>query len=420
MSSSGLRVDQLAGFRVGVTSDRRADDLISALERRGAQVFHAPALRIAPHDQDQPLVAETRRLIAARPDVVMITTGYGMRRWFEVADANGLGAELTAVLDDATILARGPKAVGAVRAAGLEDARASEHVTTASMVDDLIERGLVDRRVAIQLHGYTDEVQLDRLRGVSASVLTVTPYRWVRPTTADRLPRLIEALCSRQLDAVTFTSAPGAEATLAAAAELGRLDELVDALQTDVVAAAVGPITAAPLREAGVPALTPDRYRLGALIRLVCDTLSSERVQRLRCGELEIEVRGRAVTRRRPQGGAGSERAVPVQGPRRQPDGGLPVRTPALSARARRRPRAGGCDEPVAPGAERTGSDLDRGQAWLSSERVPELRLSPQNWSIPVALWWHHLGCRHGPQQRLGDAAGDGSRSARPLPEPCP
>ncbi len=296
MISGGLRVDQLAGFRVGVTSDRRADDLISALERRGAQVFHAPALRIAPHDQDQSLVAETRRLIAARPDVVMITTGYGMRRWFEVADANGLGAELTAVLDDATILARGPKAVGAVRAAGLEDARASEHVTTASMVDDLIERGLVDRRVAIQLHGYTDEAQLDRLRGVSATVLTVTPYRWVRPTTADRLPRLIEALCSRHLDAVTFTSAPGAEATLAAAAELGRLDKLVDALQTDVVAAAVGPITAAPLREAGVPALTPDRYRLGALIRLVCDTLSSERVQRLRCGELEIEVRGRAVT----------------------------------------------------------------------------------------------------------------------------
>ena len=91
MSNGGLRVDQLAGFRVGVTSDRRADDLISALERRGATVFHAPALRIAPHDQDLPLIVETRRLIAARPDVVMITTGYGMRRWFEVADATASG-----------------------------------------------------------------------------------------------------------------------------------------------------------------------------------------------------------------------------------------------------------------------------------------------------------------------------------------
>ena len=100
------------------------------------------------------------------------------------------------------------------------------------MVDDLIDGGLLGRRVAIQVHGYTDEVQLSRLREVSASVLTVTPYRWVRPAAADRLPRLIDAVCSRQLDAVTFTSAPGAEATLAAAEESGRLADLVDALQT--------------------------------------------------------------------------------------------------------------------------------------------------------------------------------------------
>ncbi len=296
MSNGGLKIDQLAGFRVGVTSDRRSDDLISALERRGAQVLHAPALRIAPNDQDGALIVETRALIAARPDVVMITTGYGMRRWLEVADAVGLGAELTAVLDQATILARGPKAVGAVRAAGLEDVQAGDHVTTASMVDDLIEEGLLGRRVAIQVHGYTDEVQLSRLREVSESVLTVTPYRWVSPGAANRLPKLIDAVCSRQLDAITFTSAPGAEATLAAAEESGRLPALVDALQSDVIAAAVGPLTAVPLLNAGITPLTPERHRLGALIRLVCDTLSSQRIQRLRRGDVEIEIRGRAVT----------------------------------------------------------------------------------------------------------------------------
>src|SRR4051812_43673801 len=122
---ASLRVDQLKGFRIGVTSDRRADDLIAALERRGAQVLHAPALRIARNDQDGPLVVQTRDVIAARPEVVLITTGYGMRGWFEVADGAGRGSELPAVLEAATILARGPKAVGAVRAAGLEDAHTS-------------------------------------------------------------------------------------------------------------------------------------------------------------------------------------------------------------------------------------------------------------------------------------------------------
>ena len=116
----------------------------------------------------------------------------------------------------------------------------------------------------------------------------------MQPAAHDRLPKLIEATCARQLDALTFTSAPGAEATLGVARELGRLGEFVDAL-TDVLAAAVGPVTAAPLRDAGAVVRTPDRYRLGALIRLVTEDLVQHRVLRLRSGGTPLELRGRAV-----------------------------------------------------------------------------------------------------------------------------
>jgi uroporphyrinogen-III synthase len=259
-------VEALRGFRIGVTSDRRSADLIAALERRGAQVLHAPALTIAPNDEDGALVGETRELIAARPEVVLVTTGYGMRRWFEVADAAGLGAELTAALESARIFARGPKAHGAVRAAGLLDAQTTELDTTASLVDAVIAEGLLDTTVAIQLHGFTDEVQLRRLREVSRTVLTVTPYRWLRPSTPERLGRLIRAATQHQLDAVTFTSAP------------------------------VGPVTAEPLRSAGIEVAVPDRYRLGALIRLVTDELSAHHVRRFRTSDLLVEMRGRNVS----------------------------------------------------------------------------------------------------------------------------
>lgn len=289
------QVEPLTGFRIGVTSDRRSADLITALERRGAQVLHAPALKIAPNGQDTALVQETRALIDARPEVVLITTGYGMRRWLEVADAAGLGAELTEALERAHILARGPKAVGAVRAAGLAEAGVGADETTASLVDELENAGLPDRRVAIQLHGYTDQAQLTRLRDLSSDLLTVTPYRWMQPADHDRLPGLIAATCARQLDALTFTSAPGAEATLAAAGDLGRLDELVDALSGSVLAAAVGPVTAGPLLDAGASVAIPDRHRLGALIRLLTEELAEHRVHRLRSGATALELRGRAV-----------------------------------------------------------------------------------------------------------------------------
>ena len=291
----GPAAEVLRGFRVGVTADRRADDLIAALERRGAQVLHAPAVTVAPNEQDGALVIDTREVIMARPDVMLVTTGYGMRRWFEVADAAGLGAELTAVLEQARIFARGPKAHGAVRAAGLLDAEVSEMETTASLVDAMIAAGLTGRSVAIQLHGFTDDIQLARLREVSTSVLTVTPYRWARPSARERLPRLIRAACLRQLDAVTFTSAPAAKAVLDTAEDLGLRADLVRAMTEHVAPVAVGPVTAGPLAVAGIPVVVPERYRLGALIRLVTEELVERHVRRFRSGGTAIEVRGRCV-----------------------------------------------------------------------------------------------------------------------------
>jgi uroporphyrinogen-III synthase len=288
--------DVLRGFRIGVTSDRRSADLIAALERRGAQVLHAPALVLAPNNQDETLISETHNLIAARPDVVLITTGYGMRRWLEVADTAGLGAELTAVLDAARIFARGPKAQGAVRAAGLLDAETSDLHTTASLVDAMVAAGLSGRRVAVQLHGYTDEAALLRLAGISDSVMTVTPYRWARPSPQDRLLRLIRAACQRQIQALTFTSAPAAAATLDAAGAFGVRREFLKALSDYVTSAAVGPVTAEPLREAGIEPVVPDRYRLGALVRLVSDELTQRHIQRFRSNEVIIELRGHQVT----------------------------------------------------------------------------------------------------------------------------
>lgn len=38
--------DELAGFTIGVTADRRRDELAALLQRRGARVVLAPALRI--------------------------------------------------------------------------------------------------------------------------------------------------------------------------------------------------------------------------------------------------------------------------------------------------------------------------------------------------------------------------------------
>jgi uroporphyrinogen-III synthase len=292
----GFRPDQLEGFRIGVTSDRRSEDLIDALERRGATVLHAPTLRIAHSEHDEPLIEDTRALIDAAPDVLLATTSYGIRRWFEVADSAGLGQELTDALAGTDILVRGPKARGAIRAAGLDDVGMSDEETTASLVDKALAEYPGATAVAVQLHGQTDERQLSRLREAGVRVLTVAPYRWVSPDAADeRVARLLDAIVARQLDAVTFTSAPAVHALFGAAEALGRIEPLLDAMRTDVLSAAVGPVTAAPLEAAGIQPIQPQRYRMGALIRLVCEYLEQNRVLRVETRHGEVALRGACV-----------------------------------------------------------------------------------------------------------------------------
>lgn len=292
----GFRANQLEGFRIGVTSDRRSADLIDALERRGATVFHAPALKIVNATADDPVIDDTKLIISARPDVLLATTAYGIRRWFEVADAAGLGSELTDALSATQIFVRGPKARGGIRAAGLDDVGMSAEETSASLVDKVLAELPANLTVAVQVHGYQDERQLDRLRAVHGQVLTVAPYRWATPDDADtRVRRLIEAVCARQLDCITFTSAPAVDALFAAADALGRSDEFLAALRESVVAAAVGPVTAAPLIAAGVTPIQPERFRMGALIRLVCEHLEGSRVERLETRNGTVLLRGTIV-----------------------------------------------------------------------------------------------------------------------------
>jgi uroporphyrinogen-III synthase len=172
----------------------------------------------------------------------------------------------------------------------------SNQDTTAALVDHVLADGVAGRTIAVQLHGFIDEQQLRRLRQHGARVFTVAPYRWTTPADPQRVQQLITAVTTQSLDAVTFTSAPAAEALLAAARTAGRHGALVGAFRTGVTAAAVGPVTAAPLQAAGIAAIHPDRYRLGAMIRLLCTHLTAHQIHRLPTRFGTLQIRGREVT----------------------------------------------------------------------------------------------------------------------------
>lgn len=287
----------LAGCTVLVTADRRAAELGSALARRGATVRHAPALSIVPHIDDAALAAGTRAVIAEPPDVVVVTTGIGFRGWTESADAVGLLDPLLEVLGRARIVARGPKARGAIQAAGLQADWVAESETSAEIAEVLLGEGLAGLRVAVQHHGAGSDGLDEAFRAAGADVESLVVYRWGPPPDPQALTASVRDCAAGEVDAVTFTSAPGAAAWLAAADEAGVADALQERLTSGcVLAAAVGPVTAAPLRERGIEPLVPDRGRLGSLVRAVVAHYDTRRTAALPtvAGPLQVH-RGAAV-----------------------------------------------------------------------------------------------------------------------------
>ncbi len=270
------------------------------LRRHGAAVCSAPAITMVKLADDDHLQELTKALIAQPPDILIANTGIGFRGWVSAADGWGLAGELRAALAGARTVARGPKATGALRAAGLREEWSPRSESSREVLAHLLESGVDGRRIALQLHGATDDWDpipeyVSELRAAGAMVVPIQVYRWRPVPKGGDFDQLVRQIGRRQVDAVAFTSAPAAAATLARAGELGISTEILDALRTDVRAMCVGPVTAKPLTRAGVPTSAPHRMRLGALARHIADELPVLRSRTIHAAGHVIQIRGSCV-----------------------------------------------------------------------------------------------------------------------------
>ncbi|WP_297082867.1 uroporphyrinogen-III synthase [uncultured Demequina sp.] len=260
--------EPLAGCVMVITADRRKRELAAALERRGADVRFAPALSTVSHLDDAQLIEDTRAIIAEPPDVVVATTGIGFRGWIEAADAAGIAEPLLDVLRDARLVARGPKARGAIQQNGLEADWVAESETAAELRDFLLAEGVKGLRIAVQHHGNGSDGLDEAFTTAGATVQSLVIYGWGPPVDPEPHREWIDRTAAGEVDAVLFTSAPGAQEWVDGVRSAGVLDAVRQrAAGAGLVLASVGPVTAGPLVDAGLQTCYPDRWRLGALVR---------------------------------------------------------------------------------------------------------------------------------------------------------
>jgi len=290
---------ELTGVRIWVTAQRRAEDLALPLTRRGANVELTPIVGFNPLFDESHLVTVTRAMIEDPPDFLIVTTGIGWRNWLDMADAAGLAEPLIEALHSTQIVVRGAKAHGTVRAAGLLPSLVTNSETLTELVALVSSGGVAGKRIVIQHHGAHDAAASEHLRDAGAIVTDLSAYSCDPLPESENLDRAMSEMAQGRFDAVVFTSAFASQTWLQSVIERGDLTNArIAELQGRLHLAAIGPVTAKPLVDAGFAPLIPDRSRLGSLIKALTEQLSKRPPSTITtAGELRVHASAATLDR---------------------------------------------------------------------------------------------------------------------------
>jgi uroporphyrinogen-III synthase len=274
-----MAVLPLAGCTIGITADRRRQEQAELLQRRGAAVREGPVIKTVPLHCNDALHEAMRSLIARPPEILIATTGIGIRGLLGAAQAAGLETAMLDALSTARIAVRGPKAAGAVQAAGLEVWWQEPSERLDAMLRTLIGQLVPGTRVALQRYGNPVPWAVQALEEAGAEVLEIPVYEWTLPEDPVPAYRLIEAACDLQLDAITLTSAPAVINLFRLADDIGAAARLRHVLNESVQVVCVGPVSGETAEAQGVhTAAWPERGRLGLMVRALTDQLERRHI----------------------------------------------------------------------------------------------------------------------------------------------
>lgn len=264
----GVRDDggALRGVRVVVFESRRAVETARLLERHGATVIAAPALREIPLAENREARDCLDRLRRGDIDVFVATTGVGLRLLVEAWGERASAQEVADLLARTAIAARGPKPAQVLRELRLAPTVIAGEPNTWRELLAAIDEGLPvrGRRVAVQEYGRPNRELQAALAARGAEVFPVPVYRWALPEDTAPLRAAVATIAHGEVEVAAFTSAVQLDHLLEVADRDGLREAVLGALRGPVAVAAIGPSVHEALVGVGLHAdVLPGHPKLG-------------------------------------------------------------------------------------------------------------------------------------------------------------
>ncbi|CAH0345343.1 uroporphyrinogen-III synthase [Bacillus sp. CECT 9360] len=256
---------KLEGKRIALVSQRKNEELKKLVENMGGTALIRPAQGTVFLD-DSNVETDINSLLIGNYDWMIFTTGVGTDTLRSIAKKMGKEREFIDALATAKIAARGYKTVNVLKKLDITPIVRDDDGSTAGLMRELAAHDLKGCRVALQLHGDPAPKLIEWLNEQGCEYKEILPYQHV-PPQPEIMEQLINELLNGDIDAVNFTSTPQARFLMKHAREKGVEQAILKAFSNDVVAVAVGKVTAQALREEGIErVIFPENERMGSAI----------------------------------------------------------------------------------------------------------------------------------------------------------
>jgi uroporphyrinogen-III synthase len=243
-------------LRVLALESRRAREIAQLVTNCGGEPLVAPSVREIPLESNPEALEFVHKLRDGHIDIVIFMTGGGVLALARAVESICPRAQLAALLNKVTIIARGPKPSAALKKMAV---RVSLSVPEPNTWRDLLS--MLDRkkdtfplqgcRVAVQEYGVSNPDLLVGLEQRGARVFPVCVYQWALPENTGPLQAAVTSIIRGEIDVMLVASSVQIRHLFQVAESMACATALHDAL-AQVVIASIGPLTSEELRSRGL------------------------------------------------------------------------------------------------------------------------------------------------------------------------
>ncbi|WP_419882242.1 uroporphyrinogen-III synthase [Peribacillus sp. B-H-3] len=255
----------LAGRKVAIGGSRKTEEMSLLIEKQGG----IPVVRslqgtiFLAEEQTAPHIMS---FIDFQADWSIFTTGAGIETLIKIAGKMDMEEQFLQAVRETNVASRGYKTASVLKKLGIDITAGDSDGTTRGLVQALKSFDFKGKKVMVQLHGEKAPSLISFLEDNGASVMQILPYQHIAPER-ETVGKLCSELIRGEMDAVCFTTAIQVSSLFDFARKEGCLEGLVHAFGTHAMAAAVGKVTAAALKEEGIErVLAPEKERMGAMV----------------------------------------------------------------------------------------------------------------------------------------------------------